>query len=137
VTTTRAEIVDNTANKLAEATQQIELLKRVLFDLAEAAARDIGIPLSECVAGPVGRARELLAGVVPDLGKPMGMVPIGAGRPPFGKGQRVIVYTEGMDFAGQKYIDIKADDLWVADPKNMSRVAVAATHWMYLPHTGA
>lgn len=122
--------------KLAEAEQKIALLQHVLRDLAEAAAREIGVPLDECVAGPVGRARELLSGVVPELGKPMGMIPISVGLPPFGKGERVIVYTEGVDFAGQQYIDIKADDLWETDPEQMSQVVVAATHWMYLPRPG-
>ena len=128
--------MDSTEKKLADAQQQIALLKRVLLDLGESAAREICVPFEDCIAGPIGRARELLAGFVPELGKPMGMIPVSVGRPAFDKGERVIVYTEGVDFAGQQYFHIKAEDLWEADPQEMSQVAAAATHWMYAPCPG-
>lgn len=125
--------MDNTDKKLADAQQQIALLKRVLLDLGESAAREICVPFEECIGGPIGRAREMLAGFVPELGKPMGMIPISVGRPAFENGERVIVHTEGVDFAGQQYFHIKAEDLWEPDPKQMSQVAAAATHWMHAP----
>lgn len=46
---------------------------------------------------------------------------------------RVLVYTDGVDFAGEQYFDIKTEDLW--ELEQPTEVAEAATHWM--PHPGA
>lgn len=59
--------------------------------------------------------------------------------PPLGTGERVLIYTEGADFAGEQFFDIKADDLY-PDPDGeqdaRTEVAAAATHWMPLPLPG-
>ncbi|WNG69306.1 DUF551 domain-containing protein [Cupriavidus gilardii] len=59
--------------------------------------------------------------------------------PPLGTGERVLIYTEGADFAGEQFFDIKADDLYpTPDGEQDARteVAAAATHWMPLPYPG-
>ncbi|MCT9125369.1 DUF551 domain-containing protein [Cupriavidus gilardii] len=59
--------------------------------------------------------------------------------PPIGTGERVLIYTEGADFAGEQFFDIKADDLYpTPDGEQDARteVAAAATHWMPLPYPG-
>lgn len=58
--------------------------------------------------------------------------------PEYDQGVRVLVYTEGADFNGEQFFDIKADDLYpgLANPDEdgyVSEVAEAATHWMPLP----
>lgn len=65
-------------------------------------------------------------------GAPAGMIPVTAGLPPFDQGERVLVYTEGVDFAREQYFDIPADDLW-ALKENQSEIAAHATHWALLP----
>ncbi|CAG9184396.1 DUF551 domain-containing protein [Cupriavidus respiraculi] len=59
--------------------------------------------------------------------------------PPIGTGERVLVYTEGADFAGEQFFDIKADDLYPSpdgEQDARTEVAAAATHWMPLPLPG-
>lgn len=64
--------------------------------------------------------------------------------PPFDMGERVLVYTEGADFAGEQFFDIKADDLYPKPTENSpeggdarTEVAAAATHWMSRPYPAA
>lgn len=51
-------------------------------------------------------------------------------------GERVLIYTEGYDFAGQQVFDVKTDHLnecFFADPEEqMPEVCQAASHWMPL-----
>lgn len=58
--------------------------------------------------------------------------------PPLDEGVRVLVYTEGVDFAGEQYFDIPADHLHYAASGNelgkASEVAEAASHWKLRPH---
>ena len=59
--------------------------------------------------------------------------------PPIGTGERVLIYTEGADFAGEQFFDIKADDLYPSpdgEQDTRTEVAAAATHWMPLPYPG-
>ncbi|NEX60161.1 DUF551 domain-containing protein [Noviherbaspirillum galbum] len=54
---------------------------------------------------------------------------------------RVLVYTEGSDFRGEQFFDIKTEELLGdVDPESgelvQSEVAAAATHWMPLPLPG-
>lgn len=56
--------------------------------------------------------------------------------PPFDSGERVLIYTEGADFGGEQYFDIKADDLYPSmdgEADARTEVATAASHWMWLP----
>lgn len=64
------------------------------------------------------------------------MTPVTVGLPPYGTGERVLVYTEGVEFHGEQWFDIKADDLYPdfdGDADARSEVAAAATHWAYRP----
>ena len=63
--------------------------------------------------------------------------PLSAGLPDPGEHVRVLVYTEGVDFAGDQYFDILTEDLWEPDPDMREEIADAATHWMPLPMPGA
>ena len=58
--------------------------------------------------------------------------------PPFDEGLRVLVYTEGVDFAGEQYFDIPADHLHYAasgdELGQASEVAEAVSHWKRRPH---
>lgn len=64
------------------------------------------------------------------------LLPLSAGRPDPGEHVRVLVYTEGTDFAGDQYFDILTEDLWEPDPDCREEIANAATHWMPLPMPG-
>jgi hypothetical protein len=64
------------------------------------------------------------------------MIPVSVRMPPFKSNERVLVYTAGVDFAGQQYFDINVSALWETDPDIRSRVAQAATHWMPRPRPG-
>lgn len=64
--------------------------------------------------------------------------------PPYETDERVLVYTEGADFAGEMFFDIKADDLCPTPTENSleggdarTEVAAAATHWMPRPQPAA
>ncbi|MGF6996822.1 hypothetical protein [Paraburkholderia sp. GAS32] len=47
---------------------------------------------------------------------------------------RVLVYTEGHDFNGEQFFDVKAEDLTgFEDPEDQSEVCRYATHWMPRP----
>jgi len=63
--------------------------------------------------------------------------PLSAGLPLPEDHDRVLVYTEGVDFNGDQYFDINTEDLWEPDPDMRTEVADAATHWMPLPRPGA
>lgn len=62
--------------------------------------------------------------------------PLSAGLPSPDEHHRVIVFTEGVDFNGEQYFDIKTEDLWENEPLSRTEVADAATHWMELPYPG-
>jgi hypothetical protein len=64
------------------------------------------------------------------------MLPLSAGLPSPDEHDRVLVYTEGSDFAGEQYFDIKTEELWELDSDQKKEVAEHATHWMPLPHPG-
>lgn len=56
--------------------------------------------------------------------------------PPLDSDKRILVYTEGADFDGEQFFDIKADDLYpTPDGEDDTRTEVAAcvTHWMERP----
>jgi hypothetical protein len=61
-----------------------------------------------------------------------GMISLKHCAPPYGEGMRVLVYTEGVDFAGEQFFEIAADDLYEYYEKH--EVVAAATHWMPLPY---
>lgn len=52
--------------------------------------------------------------------------------PPFDTALRVLIYTDGVDFDGEQFFDIRADDLY-DHGGGLSEVAEAATHWAHLP----
>lgn len=56
--------------------------------------------------------------------------------PPFEDGLRVIIHTEGYDFNGEQFFDVKATDLYEGDgPYNGYKLEICeyASHWMPLP----
>lgn len=63
--------------------------------------------------------------------------------PPFDEDLRVIVYTDGKDFAGQQFFDVKVKDLYPADEHHQhygeysTEIAEAATHWFHHPRPGS
>jgi hypothetical protein len=61
------------------------------------------------------------------------MKPLSLGLPSPDEHRRVIVYTDGVDFAGEQYFDIKTEELWELDTEAKPEVAAAATHWMPCP----
>jgi hypothetical protein len=65
------------------------------------------------------------------------MMPLSAGLPSPDEHDRVLVYTDGVDFAGEQYFDIKTEKLWETDPEAKTEVAEAATHWMPHPDRAA
>ncbi len=73
-----------------------------------------------------------------------GRVSVSDCRPPYDTGERVLAYTEGTDFAGEQFFDIKADDLYPTPTQNSPKgddarteVAAAATDWMPRPQPAA
>lgn len=53
--------------------------------------------------------------------------------------ERVLIYTQGVDFAGESFFDVAADALLPAhypDPDDRPEIIAAATHWMPLPALG-
>lgn len=49
---------------------------------------------------------------------------------------RVLIYTEGVDFNGVQFFDVKAETLnecFYADPEEQPEVCQHATHWMPRP----
>lgn len=62
---------------------------------------------------------------------------LSAGLPPPEDYDRVLVYTDGVDFNGDQYFDINTEYLWESDPDMRTEVADAATHWMPLPRPGS
>lgn len=63
------------------------------------------------------------------------MQPLSAGLPSPEEHDRVLVYTEGVDFAGEQYFDIRADEFDLP-LEERREVVQAATHWMPRPHPG-
>ena len=63
-------------------------------------------------------------------------LPLSEGKPDPEQYPRVLIYTEGLDFAGEQVFDVKADDL---DPRafddadDQPEVCRAATHWAPRP----
>lgn len=52
------------------------------------------------------------------------------------KHHRVLIYTEGSDFAGEQFFDVKADSLnecFYEDPSDQPEVCRHATHWTPRP----
>lgn len=49
--------------------------------------------------------------------------------------RRVLIYTEGYDFQGEQFFDVKAEDLFWYDGDEDPRPEVCqyASHWMPLP----
>ncbi len=58
-----------------------------------------------------------------------GLIPLSVRMPAFDEGLRVLVYTEGVDFNGAQFFDVRADDLY----NPTSEVEANATHWMPRP----
>ena len=49
---------------------------------------------------------------------------------------RVLIYTEGSDFAGEQFFDVKAESLnecFYEDPSDQPEVCQHATHWAPRP----
>jgi len=86
----------------------------------------------------LARADELkaLAAPSPQIAEKVELLPLSAGLPSPDDHNRILVYTDGVDFAGQQYFDIKADDLWEPAPEDRNEIVEAATHWMPLPRPG-
>lgn len=53
--------------------------------------------------------------------------------------RRVLIYTEGTDFAGQQFFDVSVEDLYTTLGEEDSRPEECqhATHWMPLPYPTA
>lgn len=66
------------------------------------------------------------------------MKPISESWEEIGEHSRVLVYTEGVDFAGQQFFDVRVEDLYTTLGEDDSRPEVCrdATHWMPLPYPG-
>ena len=57
--------------------------------------------------------------------------------PAYEEDLRVLIYTEGVDFQGEQFFDVKATDLYDIDGgEYTSEIAEAATHWADLPYPG-
>lgn len=57
-------------------------------------------------------------------------------RPDPDEHDRVLIYTEGYDFAGEQFFDVKSEDLWrpyYGKDDNPPEVCLYATHWMPRP----
>lgn len=49
---------------------------------------------------------------------------------------RVLIYTEGSNFAGEQFFDVKAESLiecFYEDPSDQSEICQHATHWAPRP----
>lgn len=64
------------------------------------------------------------------------MTPVSERLPEFDETLRVLIYTEGHDFGGEQFFDVKAVDLY--DPSHPDEVRPEvceyASHWMPLPY---
>lgn len=86
-------------------------------------------------------AKDRIAQLEQELATYRGMQPDGWIRltdsmPPFGEDARVLIYTEGTEFAGEQFFDVKADklnDAYFEYPEDMPEICQHATHWMPLP----
>lgn len=61
------------------------------------------------------------------------LIPLTERMPDPDKHHRVVVYTEGVDFAGQQFFDVEAESLnenRYADPADQPEVCRYATHWI-------
>lgn len=79
-----------------------------------------------------GYARAVLSG--------QNLIPIQESSPDPDQFDRVIVFTQGVDFAGEQFFDVPADSLLsinYPDPDDRPPVIAAATHWMPHPQAGA
>ena len=56
--------------------------------------------------------------------------------PPYEEGLRVLIHTAEHDFAGKKFFDVKAIDLYpLSHPdETMNEVCEVATHWCERPY---
>ncbi|NBJ13244.1 hypothetical protein [Microvirga arsenatis] len=66
-----------------------------------------------------------------------GWVPVSQRLPVYGEGRRVVVHTDGYDFAGEQFFDIKADALTECGDEDLPHcgdreVAARASHWIYV-----
>lgn len=114
-----------------------EEIDSFLNDLSKMAEEDGGIVygLPTFNAEFVAKAGEKLRALTSRL--PEGWVAVKDRLPPFGEDLRVLIYTEGSDFAGEQFFDVKADhlnDAYWEDENDMPEVCRHATHWKLLPY---
>ena len=110
-------------------------------DLSDALDALDGLPDDQpgVTMGPAQKAEWALRTVAATGAQGLTWISVNDRLPPIGTGERVLIYTEGADFAGEQFFDIKADDLYpTPDGEQDARteVAAAATHWMPLPYPG-
>lgn len=65
--------------------------------------------------------------------KRMKLKPLSEGLPSPDDHHRVLVFTDGVDFRGEQFFDIKTEDLWEPEQDSRTEIVEAATHWMELP----
>lgn len=87
-----------------------------------------------------GLARMLLDDAVPALaaqsqGAQAALLPLSAGLPSPEEHDRVLIYTDGVDFAGEQFFDVRTEELH--ELLDQKEVVEAATHWMPRPRPGA
>jgi hypothetical protein len=64
----------------------------------------------------------------------MNLIRLTVARPDPQQYARVLIYTEGHDFNGEQFFDVKAEDLTAfEDPEDQPEVCLYATHWMPRP----
>ncbi|WP_244959260.1 DUF551 domain-containing protein [Cupriavidus gilardii] len=142
---------NNTDASRAEADAALARIRSLLAAPAAGAAQDEPFGWASASNGNYFTRTERIAkrigGLIPVYTKPQAAtgaqgltwISVNDRLPPIGTGERVLIYTEGADFAGEQFFDIKADDLYpTPDGEQDARteVAAAATHWMPLPYPG-
>ena len=55
--------------------------------------------------------------------------------PAMDTGERVLIYTEGYDFQGEQFFDVKADDFY-GDDDDLKEIIKCASHWRPLDYPG-
>ncbi|BBQ02896.1 hypothetical protein BSFA1_80240 (plasmid) [Burkholderia sp. SFA1] len=98
------------------------------------AARDARETLGRLVLGDLRATVAATYRLQGDTAAPTGFVSVQDGLPPYDQALRVLAFTEGVDFAGEQFFDIKADDLYPSeDPDSgtaaRTEVAQHVTHW--------
>lgn len=88
----------------------------------------------KCVEVDRDEARAKLDGALAQVGM-LGWISVHDHCPAMDTGERVLIYTEGYDFQGEQFFDVKADDFY-GDEDDLKEIIKCASHWRPLDYPG-